>query len=1151
MQRRNSAPRLRRCWPATVPAWLLAVTLVACLGASLVTVAVAEAGTPPVNTKPPTVSGTYKEGRVLTAKEGTWSGTVESFTFVWQRCTAENVCADIETPGHGLATGTEYTLTAEDVRMTLRVLVTAHNSAGNGEAYSAQTNEIAGIPPKKEEPPVISGKAEDGQLLSVSNGTWGGTPATKYSYLWESCLKKECKAAVGPDTEATYRVVTSQEEAKETLRAVVTDESRAGNASATSTATAVVAAGPPVSIAPPTVSGEAREGQELKASAGTWLGTPTISYTYRWLSCTSLENCVAVATGTSYTPGALELGDTLEVEVTAKNAVEPVTAISAKTATVVGNPPVNTKPPAISGEAREGQTLTASAGTWTGTEPITYEYEWKSCNPKAECSERTGATYLLAGTDVGNTLQVRVTAKNAIGSANASSAPTATVVGNPPVNTEPPTISGEAREGQTLTASAGTWTGTGPITYEYEWKSCNAKSECAETSGATYLLTRADVGNKLEVVVTAKNSAGSAHATSAATAVVAANGGAVVAWGINKSYELGAGYHNADEEAPVAVREPGHADEANPPEMSHVVEVASAYWFSIALLSNGQVRAWGGDDVFSELGGETKVGIPQSRPVTVLGPSGGPLEGVKAISARGAHSEALMSNGSVMVWGSDAEGQLGQGELNPERVRYVGGEPVRERTMFGTASNHAEEVKNLEGEAVAVAAGKSSSYALMKNGTVMAWGENHEGELGIGVGGAKGEHKNEPEGCISHGETSCSTKPRHVCAVGHSGGLCENESEYLKGVKAIAAGENAAYALLNNGEVLAWGTGASGQLGNPSLDNSASDVPVKVSLGAYEHHVVALAGGDAFALALLEDGEVIGWGKNESGQLGPKSGELCKKAECVATPRLIPELEKIKAIAGGEKDMALALSESGDLLSWGANFPDAQLGLGHGSTLEVCGTVKVEKLEGTEQEQKKEQKQKEREDRELACSRGPRLVRKNVSAISAGQSINTAILQPGFSGPARPVNLIALDDALKLEWTRPGAAYFVSYRGVSEQVQEDEAKEEELREAEEAFLQLAHEAGEQDETTQEAKYLEEAKKAAAELAEVKRAIKKAEEENPWAKQVKITGTEKCSTETCAHVIEGLTAGEPYEVRLKKEETEEEEGGTLFIPGIPE
>ena len=511
-----------------------------------------------------------------------------------------------------------------------------------------------------------------------------------------------------------------------------------------------------------------------------------------------------------------------------------------------------------------------------------------------------------------------------------------------------------------------------------------------------------------------------------------------------------------------------------------------------------------------------------------------------------------MSNGGVMVWGSDAEGQLGQGELNPERVRYVGGEPVRERTMFGTASNHAEEVKNLEGEAVAVAAGKSSSYALMKNGTVMAWGQNHEGELGIGVGEAKGEHKNEPEGCISHGETSCSTKPRHVCAVGHSGGLCENESEYLKGVKAIAAGENAAYALLNNGEVLAWGTGASGQLGNPSLDNSASDVPVKVSLGAYEHHVVALAGGDAFALALLKDGEVIGWGKNESGQLGPKSGELCKKAECVATPRLDPRTRKDQGHRRRRKGHGPRAERKRRPAVLGCQLPGRPAwAWSRKPTLEVCGTVKVEKLEGTEQEQKKEQKQKEREDRELACSRGPRLVRKNVSAISAGQSINTAILQPGFSGPARPGPIIALDDALKLEWTSPGAAYFVSYGACQNRSRKTKPRKKNCAKPKKRSSSSHTKPANRTKRSRKRNTSKKPKKAAGELAEVKKAIKKAEEENPWAKQVKITGTEKCSTETCAHVIEGLTAGEPYEVRLKKEETEEEEGGTLFIPGVPE
>ncbi|MGO9322431.1 MAG: hypothetical protein ACLQBY_16750, partial [Solirubrobacteraceae bacterium] len=419
------------------------MALVACLGTSLAVVAVAEAS-PPVNTKLPTVSGTLKEGRILTAHEGSWSGTVESFSYVWQRCTAENVCADIESASHVLATGTEYTLTGEDVGLTLRVVVSAHSSSGNPEAVSAQTKEIAGIPPKKEEPPVISGEAENGQLLSVSNGTWGGTPATKYTYLWESCSKKECKAAAGPDTKASYRVVTSEEEGKETLRAVVTDESRAGSASATSAATAAVTAGPPVNTVRPTISGEAREGQELKASAGTWVGTPTITYEYEWTSCNSFEDCVPVGTGTSYDiPDGFEFGNKLKVVVTAKNSVGSVSEASAATAVVVGNQPVNTKPPTIAGEAREGQELTASAGAWTGTGPITYAYAWKSCNEKAECKEASGESYPLTAADIGNRLKVVVTAENSVGSVSEASAATAVVVGNQPVNTKPPTISGE------------------------------------------------------------------------------------------------------------------------------------------------------------------------------------------------------------------------------------------------------------------------------------------------------------------------------------------------------------------------------------------------------------------------------------------------------------------------------------------------------------------------------------------------------------------------------------------------------------------------------------------------------------------------------------------------------------------------------------
>lgn len=96
----------------------------------------------------------------------------------------------------------------------------------------------------------------------------------------------------------------------------------------------------------------------------------------------------------------------------------------------------------------------------------------------------------------------------------------------PPTNSAIPTIAGIPKPGQTLTAAPGTWSGTAPIAFGYQWQSCDrAGTSCVAKPGrttSTYLISSSDAGSTFRVVVTASNLAGSASATSAPTAVVQA-----------------------------------------------------------------------------------------------------------------------------------------------------------------------------------------------------------------------------------------------------------------------------------------------------------------------------------------------------------------------------------------------------------------------------------------------------------------------------------------------------------------------------------------------------------------------------------------------------------------------------------------------------
>ncbi|WP_445152678.1 hypothetical protein [Baekduia sp. Peel2402] len=481
----------------------------------------------PVNTALPAITGTAKDGQTLTSTTGTWTGTTPlSYARQWRRCdTAGANCTDISG-----ATATTYTLVAADVGKTIKVVVTASNTAGNAPATSAATATVTAAVPANTALPAITGTAKEGQLLTASIGTWTGSATITYTYQWQTCNSSgaSCTAISGA-TLSTYRLAAS--DVTKTVKVVVTATNGAGNAAATSAATAVITTGAPVNITLPATTGTATVGQTLSTANGTWAGTATINYTRQWKRCNSSgASCTAIsgATGTTYTLVAADSGATIRVSWTATNGVGSATADTTQTALVTAAPPTNTVLPAITGTAKDGQTLTSTTGTWTGSP--TYTRQWKRCDAAgANCTDISGATaatYVLTGDDINKTIKVSVTATNGAGSASADSSLTALVTGSAPVNSAVPTITGTAKDSQTLTAANGTWTGSATITYSREWRRCDtAGNNCVaivDATGTTYAVTATDVGKKLRLAVTATNGVGAATAVSAATATVTA-----------------------------------------------------------------------------------------------------------------------------------------------------------------------------------------------------------------------------------------------------------------------------------------------------------------------------------------------------------------------------------------------------------------------------------------------------------------------------------------------------------------------------------------------------------------------------------------------------------------------------------------------------
>jgi alpha-tubulin suppressor-like RCC1 family protein len=308
--------------------------------------------------------------------------------------------------------------------------------------------------------------------------------------------------------------------------------------------------------------------------------------------------------------------------------------------------------------------------------------------------------------------------------------------------------------------------------------------------------------------------------------------------------------------------------------LSGVAAIAGGFNHSLALLEGGTLMAWGSNS-HGQLGnGTTK---NSNVPVPVSG-----LSGVTAISAGSEHNLALLSNGTVMAWGANGSGQLGNGTTENSDV------PV---AVSGLSS------------VVGISAGSNHSLAVLSNGTVVAWGRNSFGQLGD----ATTENSDVP--------------------VAVSG---------LSGVVATAGGDAYSLALRSNGTVMAWGENEFGELGDGTTN--PSDVPVEVSNLT---GVSAISAGGKHSLA-LSNGTVRAWGDNVHGELGDATStgpETCGSLPplgCSKIPVSVSGLKEVRAISAG-KNHSLALLGDGTVRAWGSNG-SGQLGDGTSTGPEPCGS---------------------------------------------------------------------------------------------------------------------------------------------------------------------------------------------------------------------
>jgi alpha-tubulin suppressor-like RCC1 family protein len=353
-----------------------------------------------------------------------------------------------------------------------------------------------------------------------------------------------------------------------------------------------------------------------------------------------------------------------------------------------------------------------------------------------------------------------------------------------------------------------------------------------------------------------------------------------------------------------------HSEESYP-DLTGVTAIAAsydAYTHAMAIVNDseheGEVVTWGASELGERGNGEQgfwhkEIENPITHKKEKNPPSEWPrgfamfapgLKHIVAVAVGGDDDFALQEvegKTKLYAWGENKDGRLGLGT-------YEGPDTCDGEGEYKTScATRPTEVDLPAGVKVtAISGGKLAAYAVLSNGKVLSWGENEWGQLGRTA-----------EARIGSTKPSRSDVPGYVCAVG----VKPPCTEYLQGIKTVAAGAHFALAVTESGGVVGWGANKNGQLTGESSEKCNSQkssktecqLAPKVVTGVED--VTAAAAGGGYSI-VLSGGTVYGFGDGELGQLGIGEQELesCEKAPCSRVPLKVEGLAPVGGIAASE-----------------------------------------------------------------------------------------------------------------------------------------------------------------------------------------------------------------------------------------------------------